>query len=460
MKELRKLGLQILPDDEGLKVNNLMNYAFFLTPVQKELLQTEEMGRLYTLRQLSFCYVLDFKSINMGHISATHSRLEHSIITADYVRYFFKEKNAWKYTPPQEFVELVALLHDTGHTACSHAFERDTKRSQEKQIENIIFGKTRNNGGLTVAEVLEKYDVDKRKVFEDITEKNENPETLLVSQFCDRLAYIIDDAHHSHEKVQLMNWKDGPIKAGQHILGSNLKMDEKELYVDLRNLTLSDGDLLEFEGLDDLEWLDCMANLCISRTQLFMNVYGSPSNSKCVTLARNAAQLGYEEKWLSDDDLFYLNDELLIKKFLQHDSTRDFAEQIKLRKLPDTALAVSLNEEDYKRLSPLKEKRDLRLEFEEKVGGLFDINPLAKFSIPKIGYVAKNKNGRLDEFSRLCSDIQSYKSMHDAWVTRRLVVYANKGQNPKKVAEKAVKELGLNTFEDDYISLRPFELND
>lgn len=449
-----------IPTDEGLKVNNLMDYSFFLTPVQKDLLLTEEVGRLYTLKQLSFCYVLDFKSENLGYISATHSRLEHSVITADYARYFF-HKRQLEYTPLQELTETSALLHDIGHTACSHAFEKDTKRSQEQQVKNIIFGRTKNKG-LTVAEVLENHGIDKKRVFDTITEQNNNPETLLISEFCDRLAYIVDDSHRCHTPIQLDKWKGGALSTAKSILEQNLEMTDKELFANLKNVKINEIYLEEDlsanragEYVGDSEWISFLVDLCISRTELFINVYGAPSNSKCVTLARNAAQIGQEEGWLRDDDLYYLGDEPLMEKFVKHKSTRKFAEQIKTKRLPDTALAIWLNEGEYNKLVPLKNNKDKRLEFEEKIGGLLDINPLSKWSVPKINFVAANKRGTIEELFKSCPEAVSYKAQHDAYVTRRLVVYANPKKDPEKVAQKAVSELGLEMPE-DLITLRYF----
>ncbi len=168
-----------------------------------DLLETPEIQRLHGIKQLGFAY--------MVFPGANHTRLEHSLgaykmasLAADSLSLPDEER---------ELIECASLLHDLGHGPFSHTLECilrgrfgiDHVDITEKIImgEEQIFeeGEREFVDAPKVAEVLDKYDIDKKEIVDLIRgryRKKEYLSQILNSPIdVDQLDYLLRDGYYT-----------------------------------------------------------------------------------------------------------------------------------------------------------------------------------------------------------------------------------------------------------------------
>jgi HD superfamily phosphohydrolase len=147
-----------------------------LNEVAIEIIDTVEMQRLRMIRQLGFSYLV--------YPGANHTRFEHSRGTYHLMNVLLDKLGVAK----EEEKELIvaSLIHDVGHGPYSHVTEPLIKKfsgRSHEDIEDILWGKgnkhkgeerekKRTNGETpSIAPVLERHRLDRRKIMEYIKVK-------------------------------------------------------------------------------------------------------------------------------------------------------------------------------------------------------------------------------------------------------------------------------------------------
>ena len=160
------------------------------------IIDTVEMQRLRRIRQLGFSYLV--------YPGANHTRFEHSLGVYHLMNVLLDRLEVAK----EEEKELLvaSLIHDVGHGPYSHVTEPLIKRftgKSHEDIEDIIFGQDATLSK-TIAEVLEEYRLDKRKIISYI--KGERAEYEAERVFAkilngeidvDKMDYLVRDSYYT-----------------------------------------------------------------------------------------------------------------------------------------------------------------------------------------------------------------------------------------------------------------------
>ena len=160
------------------------------------IIDTVEMQRLRRIRQLGFSYLV--------YPGANHTRFEHSLGTYHLMNVLLDRLEVAK----EEEKELLvaSLIHDVGHGPYSHVTEPLIKRftgKSHEDIEDTIFKQDAEHSK-TIAEVLEEYRLDKRKIISYI--KGERAEYEAERVFAkilngeidvDKMDYLVRDSYYT-----------------------------------------------------------------------------------------------------------------------------------------------------------------------------------------------------------------------------------------------------------------------
>lgn len=176
-----------------------------LDELARAIIDTVEMQRLRRIRQLGFSYLV--------YPGANHTRFEHSLGTYHLMNVLLDQLDVAK---EEERELLVAsLIHDVGHGPYSHVTEpliqKFTGRSHE-DLEYVLFtdeyeqekNKDAESFAPTIAEVVEEYRLDKRKILGYI--KGVRAENRTVRDFSkilngeidvDKMDYLVRDSYYT-----------------------------------------------------------------------------------------------------------------------------------------------------------------------------------------------------------------------------------------------------------------------
>lgn len=189
-----------------------------IDPFIGKLIDTKEFQRLRRISQLS--------GVKMVFHGAEHSRFNHSLgVYGLACKVLENNADIKAYFSDYERILFLtsALLHDIGHGAYSHSFERVFKIDHEQMTSKILLGDTE------VRQVLDTYNKSlKHDIASIILKEKTYPiiESLISSQLdIDRLDYLLRDAYYtgvSYGKndtdriIRMLTIKDGKIvyKAG------------------------------------------------------------------------------------------------------------------------------------------------------------------------------------------------------------------------------------------------------
>jgi len=177
------------------------------------ILDTREMQRLRRIRQLGFSYLV--------YPGANHTRFEHSLGVFHLTSVLLEHLNVREET---EELLAAALIHDIGHGPYSHVSEplirKFTGKSHE-DIEDIVLGnatadaedddarRVRRREGAergergkrgdarTVTEVLERHDLDKRRVLSFVKGTEKLSGILNGEIDADKMDYLVRDAYYT-----------------------------------------------------------------------------------------------------------------------------------------------------------------------------------------------------------------------------------------------------------------------
>ena len=169
------------------------------------ILDTVEMQRLRRIRQLGFSYLV--------YPGANHTRFEHSLGTYYLMTVLLARLGVVK----EEEKELLAasLIHDIGHGPYSHVTEPLIKKYTGKgheEVEDVLFAddderkkeKDAESAATTIAEVLEAYRLDKRKIMGYIkgektgyAAKRDFSRILNGEIDVDRMDYLVRDSYYT-----------------------------------------------------------------------------------------------------------------------------------------------------------------------------------------------------------------------------------------------------------------------
>ncbi len=176
-----------------------------LDELARAIIDTVEMQRLRRIRQLGFSYLV--------YPGANHTRFEHSLGTYHLMNVLLDQLDVAK--EEEEELLVASLIHDVGHGPYSHVTEpliqKFTGRSHE-DLEYVLFTdedesakkKDAESSASTIAEVVEEYRLDKRKILRYI--KGEQAENRTVRDFSkilngeidvDKMDYLVRDSYYT-----------------------------------------------------------------------------------------------------------------------------------------------------------------------------------------------------------------------------------------------------------------------
>ena len=191
----------------------LYGYINIIDPLISELIDTKEFQRLRRISQLS--------GVKMVFHGAEHSRFNHSLGVYALACKVLENNEVIKnhFNAYERMLFLTsALLHDIGHGAYSHSFERVFHINHETMTSKILLGDTQ------IRQALDKYNKNlKHDISSIILKEAKFPiiESLISSQLdIDRLDYLLRDAYYtgmSYGKIdvdriiRMMSIKDNKI---------------------------------------------------------------------------------------------------------------------------------------------------------------------------------------------------------------------------------------------------------
>ncbi len=391
------------------------------------------MRRLRNCAQLSYCSAPDTTEDAVVYSTATYDRFAHSMMVLGWLETwkYYTRYAPWRAPLPDEetvkHLRAAALLHDTGHTAYSHALELETPYRHEERTKRLVTsGK--------VAGILEKHKLNPKRVADLIEGKDTYGPLISGELDVDKVAYVFWDSHISGINVPFRRPQPDEVDGAIRMLRFMQVYDGK---FSLR--------LFPDDHVNGDEAVLAAINLLESRTLLTMSLYGCAANSKTITLMRNAVQSAIEARELDPLELFRLTDRQLEQHLAGSRRARQYVSRISGFKLPKTAVALSLPKEKADDLRKLAADRTKRLEFEERTGAILDINPLPK--APKGEFPVYDGENFVPlaqaPFWASRFPLQVTRENHERFVTNRLVAYAYK--EPERVGRKVCRELGIET---------------
>jgi len=266
------------------------------------LLSLPLLQRLNYIKQLSFAY--------LKYPGAVHTRLEHALGTLYLMQKVCESKRKELKLSDKDilFAEIVALLHDVGHSSWGHGLEplcsllpraREDKRYDKIRLFSFLED---DNNPLSIAlDMLPN--VDRKKILEFFR----NPEKLkgkflffydLIDSDADldRLDYINRDAHHTQGPVGTIDY--------------NTLLDA----IQVHKVTLKGGKT-GFKLAFDPKAAQIIQTFLDNRESMYVNVYEDDVKTAAEEMLCHAVYAFYDSYSLEDEDLeeiLRLNDMSLI----------------------------------------------------------------------------------------------------------------------------------------------------
>lgn len=230
------------------------NYITVNHPVIYDLINTREFQRLRRVKQVS-------TTVYTFH-GAEHSRFSHCLGVYEIARRvteIFDEKFPDIWDSSENLLTMVAaLLHDVGHGAYSHTFEKLFDTDHEAITQEII-----TSPDTEINAILKRVSPDfPEKVASVINHTYHNKQViqLISSQIdCDRMDYLLRDSYYSGAKY------------GQFDLTRILRVIRPT----------KDGIVFEYNGMHAVE------DYIVSRFQMYMQVYFHPASRGMEVLLQN-----------------------------------------------------------------------------------------------------------------------------------------------------------------------------
>lgn len=230
------------------------NYIIVNHPVIYDLINTREFQRLRRVKQVS-------TTVYTFH-GAEHSRFSHCLGVYEIARRvteIFDEKFPDIWDSSENLLTMVAaLLHDVGHGAYSHTFEKLFDTDHEAITQEII-----TSPETEINAILKRVSPDfPEKVASVINHTYHNKQVvqLISSQIdCDRMDYLLRDSYYSGAKY------------GQFDLTRILRVIRPT----------KDGIVFEYNGMHAVE------DYIVSRFQMYMQVYFHPASRGMEVLLQN-----------------------------------------------------------------------------------------------------------------------------------------------------------------------------
>ncbi|CBW53847.1 Conserved hypothetical protein with HD domain [Mycoplasma mycoides subsp. capri LC str. 95010] len=199
--------------------DNVHGDIYFDDVIYIQLINTYEMQRLRRILQLA--------GTQLAYPSATHTRFSHSIGTYYILKEFFKNKAFLKISSyEQKLVKIAGLLHDIGHGAFSHTFEKITHKNHEQYTSEIILNKKGN-----IYPILKKHHINPQDIVDIIngTYKNKIINLLVSSQIdADRFDYLKRDSISCGVDYATLDFKW--MIRNAFIIGDKIVFPKKTIY--------------------------------------------------------------------------------------------------------------------------------------------------------------------------------------------------------------------------------------
>ncbi|QVK06953.1 HD domain-containing protein [Mycoplasma mycoides] len=199
--------------------DNVHSDIYFDDVIYIQLINTYEMQRLRRILQLA--------GTQLAYPSATHTRFSHCIGTYYILKEFFKNKAFLKISSyEQKLVKIAGLLHDIGHGAFSHTFEKITHKNHEQYTSEIILNKKGN-----IYPILKKHHINPQDIVDIIngTYKNKIINLLVSSQIdADRFDYLKRDSISCGVDYATLDFKW--MIRNAFIIGDKIVFPKKTIY--------------------------------------------------------------------------------------------------------------------------------------------------------------------------------------------------------------------------------------
>lgn len=230
------------------------NYIHVKEPIIAQLIDTKEFQRLRRIKQVP--------TTSYTFHGAEHNRFSHCLGVYDIARRIteiFEAQYPQQWNPAESLITMVAgLLHDIGHGAYSHTFERLFETDHEAYTQEII-----TNSETEVNAVLRQVSPDFPEQVASVinhTYPNKQVVQLISSQIdCDRMDYLLRDSYYTGTSY------------GQFDLTRILRVIQP----------VENGIVFAKNGMHAVE------DYLIGRYQMYMQVYFHPSSRAMEVLLQN-----------------------------------------------------------------------------------------------------------------------------------------------------------------------------
>lgn len=247
------------------------NYITVNNPIIYDLINSKEFQRLRRVKQVS--------TTAFTFHGAEHSRFSHCLGVYEIARRvtaIFEDKFPESWDASENLLTMVAgLLHDVGHGAYSHTFEKLFDTNHEKITQEII-----TNPSTEINTILRRVSPEfPEKVASVINHTYHNKQVvqLISSQIdCDRMDYLLRDSYYSGANY------------GQFDLNRILRVIRP----------IKQGIAFEYSGMHAVE------DYIVSRFQMYMQVYFHPASRGMEVLLQNLLK---RAKHLYQKDDYFFN---------------------------------------------------------------------------------------------------------------------------------------------------------
>lgn len=259
------------------------NYVHVDHPVIYALINSKEFQRLRRIRQLG--------TSGFTFHGGEHSRFSHSLGAYEIARQVttkFEKKYPELWSPEETLLtKVAALLHDVGHGAYSHSFERLFDTDHELMSQLVI-----TDPETEICQILQKVAPDfPYQVASVISHNHPNKkiEQLISSQIdVDRMDYLLRDSYFSG------------VSYGEFDLTRILRVIRPT----------SDGIIFDSQGMHAIE------DYIVSRYQMYMQVYFHPATRAMEVLLQNLLKRA-KMLYPVEPEFFQLTSPLLLPFFRQ-----------------------------------------------------------------------------------------------------------------------------------------------
>ncbi|QVJ95605.1 HD domain-containing protein [Mycoplasma mycoides] len=391
--------------------DNVHGDIYFDDVIYIQLINTYEMQRLRRILQLA--------GTQLAYPSATHTRFSHSIGTYYILKEFFKNKAFLKISSyEQKLVKIAGLLHDIGHGAFSHTFEKITHKNHEQYTSEIILNKKGN-----IYPILKKHHINPQDIVDIIngTYKNKIINLLVSSQIdADRFDYLKRDSISCGVDYATLDFKW--MIRNAFIIGDKIVFPKKTIYAIESYLLGRYHMYQQVYNHKTSTIFDAMFISWFKRvTDLFNNNYKFKDN-RIIELFINV----FNNKDIDLDSYLKIDDYLMFDIFKNCSSEKDLILSDLSKRLTDRKLFTIRDEKLINKTTLINKLKKLGLDptyylLEANIRPLSMYNPVIKNNKDENIYLYDSNNQQVHELSYYSKLVKFFQKSNSQKNLRKII---------------------------------------